>query len=1053
MHKAIARMLLPLMAVVMLFIVSAPAHAADTWQPRFDKNTHVYLDPRLANHPANPVNLDGLEQQLVQAGKKHNLQIFFIMVEKGTESCPQGTPFAVCKIDQVVGNWMGQPGFPTDNYLIILNVRLDTDWTKTSRAANSGTALRAHGVEGQTLLRMLDNNASLLPTNPKGYAVGVAAAVNAQIDAHIAQVERDRQKAIDDAEAERLRKIREAEEAKQREIDNARRAEESAKFWASARHNALIFGPPLLFLILLGLRFIFFRKNRDAAAAVIAKWKTDFDAAHTNYLALDKAYLRFLTAQEQDNRRKNFRGRTKTEYEAAVGNYGALSARVEGAQTRLAEAEKAFASGSMLSFGGFQRAIALLTSDAEDHKVKITGETLPLEKRTLFGSSVKEDTYSPNALIANMDSLFQQITAALSGIVSAFAATEQNKQDIEGLVASIEESKKALTENGLVFDPYTQTLTDLCAQRDAFVKILNSDPLEALDDSEAVERGVEALKKTIDLAIEQKKDLARTEKSIATAAKKVTDTRAQVADYKYPEQVQAQSGLPANTLLKEDAADPDKPLAQAREFYAQALHHVIAGNLEASEKAQTQAEQKASETSALVDTILAARKFVQEQVTVVRGNLGRLFNELPGGNDDVAALNAGFLKKNFDGQPAKVTAAQAVHDRTEAELAKVRIAFFEQRYVASRALLEKIGADIQGARNGIVEVHTRLKQLEDDRKNAKAAVDRSEDLEKALVTKLAGNAHTTSARTDEAFKLLQPAVKRARTDVDQAITDWPAAKATADKLEADLKGIDTKIDEEKQAHQNAGRRISELQTVCSTAESELNHRFTRKEARGKLTEANSVLEQVQREIKVAKSDWNAIARKAEGGKTAAEDARTKARTDRENGTAAEAAISRASQKISGVSGRSYQESKSIGGSHRSFGGNVRANTSSAASQLASAESALHNKDYETAKRNADAAYQAAERAEDAAERETAALIAAAVAIWEAEERRRREEEERRRRQEEEERRRRQQQEDDDRRRREESSRSSSSNNDFGGSSGSTGSSFSGSSGSVGGGDF
>lgn len=1047
MHKAIGRLLLPLVAMALMFIAAAPAQAADTWLPRFDKNTHVYLDPRLANHGSNPVNLDGLEQELIQAGKKHGLEIYFIMVEKGTEACPSGTPFAVCKIDQVLGNWVGQTGFPHDNYLIILNVRLDTDWTKTSRAANSGNLLRSHGVEGQRLLSILDGHAGrYLPRDPKGYAKAVANDASAAIDAHIAQVERDRQRAIEEAERERQRAIEEAERARLREIENARRAEESAKFWASARHNAMIFGPPLIILILLGLRFLFLRRNRDAAAAVIAKWKKDFDAAHTNYLQLDKAYLRFLTTQEQENRRKNFKGKTKIAYEAAVTRYGDLSARVEAAQTRLADAEKAFASGGLVSFGGFKRAILLLTSTADEFKVKITGEVLPLEKRTLFGASVKEDTYTPTALLGNMDDLFQQITSSLSAIVRSFAETEQNKEDIERLVASIEQSKSELTENGLVFDPYTDRLNELTAARDEFVALLNSDPLEAFDDSEVVERGVEALKASIDSAIEQKKDLAKTDRSIAASEKKVAATRATAADHKYPDQVEVPAGSPTTTILNEEGANPDKHIAAAREAYAQALNHVIAGNLEGSEKAQTTAEDEAAAASKLVDTILAARKYVQDQVLNVRSALAKLTAEIPGGEEAVASLNAHFLKKNFEGEPAKVARAHIIKDGTEAELEKVRVAFFEQRYVAARARLEKVGSNIQGARNGIVEVQTRLKQLEADRKHARDTIARSEDLAASLVTKLVNNAHTTSARTDEAFKLLQPVVVRQRGDVDKEITDWPAAKAAADKLEADLKAVDKSIDDEKAAHANAKKVIGELNSVINTAEGELNHRFTRRPAHSKLSEATEVLTQVEREVKVAKSNWNAIANKAEGGKGKAEEARRLARTDREAGSAAEAAISRAEQKIRGVSSRSYSASKSIGGSSKSYGGNVRANTSSAASQLASAESQFHNKDYEAAKRSADSAYSAANEAERRAEAETAALIAAAVAAWEAAER------ERRRREEEEERRRRQQEE-DDRRRRESYSSSSSSGSSFGGSSGSVGGGFGGGSGSVGGGDF
>src|SRR5262249_10830962 len=151
---------------------------------------------------------------------------------------------------------------------------------------------------------------------------------------------------------------------------------------------------------------------------------------------------------------------------------------------------------------------------------------------------------------------------------------------------------------------------------------------------------------------------------------KVAQVRARKADNSYPEKVEAPGNLASTYQLKEDGANPDQPLKSAGEFLAAALAAVIAGKLADSRKAKEQAEAKAAEASGLVDTVLAAETYVRQQVPNVRTALGKLAGEIPGGETDVAALNAGFLKQNFDGQPVKVTQAKTVNQSTEAELTK-----------------------------------------------------------------------------------------------------------------------------------------------------------------------------------------------------------------------------------------------------------------------------------------------------------------------------------------------------------------------------------------------
>lgn len=1027
MHKMMSRLMLPLLLVVAMLSFAGTANAADTWLPRFDANKHVYVDPLLTNHAQAPVNVSGLEQEIVQLGRQHNLQIFLVVSERGSENIPNDQ-FGVRMVDKILGSWTGAAGFPADNYLILTVFRLPDDFTKTARGYNPGPTLRAQGIEGQLLQDILNSHKGLLgANNVKGYARAVITDVNARIDQNIANAARLERERAEQAERDRLQAI-----------EDAKAAERRAETMKQVGNVIVVAGPPVLVLILLGFLFMRSRKRRDKAAALLQTWQTTANRVGERYTELQDNCFGFLDSnQGWETVLKN---RSLAEFKAGLSLYAQFTQAKLALSGRYDQAEAAF-KGHKNPFGtgGYDKVIELLTVA----EITVTGSELTIEQRTLFGDTVQTTTYQLDALLEAMEALYNNTKSTVLGLKGAFDKSRENRDDIKRLLGEVDALKPTLAENGLEFTPYQKRYDELVVMRDAFVAIMNSDPLEATDDSQEVEDGVTALRDTINRGIAIKKSLADTEKVITTASTKVTNTRAQEADYVYPEAgAKAADDASKTNLLKEEKGNPDKQLADAREALSNALKLTIAGKLDEAAKAKVEAEAKANEASELVDTILKARDYVQKEVPNVRIALGKLTKEIPAGDTAVDELNAGFLKKNFEGQPAKLGTAKKVKEATEAELAKVRTAFFEQRYLAARELLEAVGKDIQGARNGIVEVQTCLKQLEGNREHAKATVAAADDLADALKKKLETNKFTTAAQTDDVYARLLPTLTRQKQDVAQEITDWPAAHTAADTLLGNLKGVDTAIDEQKRAHELANTRISEVATGVQSAEAEVNHRFIRRPAQAKLAEAQSALTQLRSDVKVAKSDWNAIVRRAEAGKNLAAEVKKLSQADRTAGADAESAIQRAEQKISGVSGRSYSESKSIGGRSSSFGGSVRANTSSAASQLASAESSLRNKEYEKAKSSADSAYSAAQQAERKAEQETAALIAAAVAVWEAEERRRREEEERRRR---EEQRRRDEEAAAQRRRDDDNRRSSSS--DFGGSSGSGSSSFGGSSGS------
>lgn len=1041
---------LPIMALVLLVgFTSASFAAGPTWLPKgnqFKPGQHVYLDPALTSGN-NPVNFDGLEAQLKAEGAKHGVEFFYVMALKGNE--PKGNaPFAQERLDDLIGNWGGLSGFPADKAVIVLVIRLDTDWSKSSYAVNTSPGLASQGITADNLFPYLDqygknpnggNPNALLPRMPKAFGLQIAKDANGLIVEHKAALVRQAEARKAEAERQRLAAIAEAERQAQEKIRLEREAREHAEFMEKLPMRLVMFGTPTLILLTLLLLFVLYRSNKSKAVAALESWKKQFEPGNQNYLELERAYWGFLKNQGEAWSSR-FKDETLAVFKVAAQAYADLSVRINAALNLMSESEKEIASANIFSIGKLKRAAARLTVTP----ITITGETLPIEQRSMFGAMVAEATYAPEELLANIAQLFDTANKECASIKNSMTGANQNKEDIEGLIASVAATRAVLEERGLNFGPYEIGYNQLMEDNKTFLALLMANPLKAFEKSEVVETGVGNLKKTLDRAIALKDSLAGSTRLIEAAQAKIAQARSERADINYPEKPATPEMVAGgNTRLNEEGANPDTELGEAKEHLANCLQNLLAGKLDKANDDKASAEKSAADASKLVDTILAARAFVQKQVPVVRNLLNLLGGDLPASEQDVAALKAGFLSKNFDGEPKKLDTANAVFQRTDAALANIRKAFFEQRYVAARAALEKTGSDIQNARNGLVEVHTRLNQLIDLRKHSRDTVQTATELAGALSVKLNGNRFTTSAATDSTYAALKPVLLGLQGTVAQEISDWPADAASADKLLDNLKGVDKAIDNEKQAHALAVSRVETLAAAVQTASQNVAVRTTRQPAHTKLESARGAQSKVVQSMTLAKSDWNAIARAAESAKATADEATKLAQEDARLAREASDAISDAEQYVNGVDNKSYRTSKTIGGSSSTFGANVSADVGSARGKLSQARNQLSATEYESAKRSAAAAKTAADEADAAAARAVGAAIGAAIAVWEEAERRRKAEEKRKRDAEE-------AREAAERRRRDDNN---SSGGGFSGGGGSIGGGFSGGGGSRGGGDF
>ena len=1043
-HRVLLGMMMLLAAV---FVIPANAQA-QTWVPAFDANTHVYMDPALKNHPNFPIDLSSIESDIRTLQKVHNLKVYVVATERVFDP---NVVIARSVVDDLVLRWQGRADFPKDDYLVIVWVRQGTDANKGSFAAHPGNRLVAFGYNGTKMSDKVNGPVTpalkqFMPRDPHQAVLQIVRNVNTGVTNEIVARQNAEQQRIENArraEQDRIENARRAEQdrvqrERQAEIDRAN-AERDAI--ASAERNkeiqfyAMIGIPSALLIGLLIFLNFRFRRAKTRASEALEKSRTELTNAGHWYVQLEEAYLGFLKRQTDWQKRFDPKGRTAKQFGEAIGWYANLTTRKLAAADMFARAEASFASARWPMTGGLEKTIAILTTE----EVVVSDKNLSIEDAELFKGLVVETKYAPTALLADMEELFAKTNKALAEIKKAMEGSEQNRKEIAELLTQVEALKAKLVEVGLNFGPYEARSVQIAKERDEFLALLDKDPLAAFSGTQKVEEDVTKLKADIERAIKLTESLTEATKQLATAKARVSEVRGQKADYSYPEKDQkAPDGAPVNYTLAEAGANPDQFIGEAASHLADAQKALLNGELDKAVSEKTKSSEASAAAVNLVATVLAAKEFVQKQVPAVRENLGRLQSEIPGAGKDVDALKSDFLAKNFTGEPEKLVRAKAVDTATEAELTKVRVAFFEQRFVAARKLLQNVGSDIQGSRNLLVEIATRLKQLRNLRTHAKKVVGESDQFAGALKSKLESDAFTTSKQTDDAFARQLPLLRNQKADVAKDITDWPAAAEAADKLAADLKKVDASIDEEKKAYALAGQRIGAVRSAISSAASVVSQADTRDAARRKFAEANQVLAELEAKYRVAKSDWNALAREADSQKNVAVAAQQLAEQDHKLANSARSEISNTESRITALRIRSFVQTVSWGGYSQVISLGTMLDLSEATRHLGAANASLRNRDYEGAIEEARRADSSADKAEAWANAQLAAMAAELQARWEAEERRKREEreaedrrqrEEQRRRDEEEQRKR------DEQRRRDDDNNNSGGGNYGGGSSG------------------
>lgn len=820
------------LVLALVLTTGQQAAAADTYLPGFQAGKVVQVDPRLANHPKAPVNVSGLEDEVKALGSVHGLAVYVVIAEKGTEAVPMkngkpALPFAAAKLRELEASWAGAPGFPHDNYLLIMIVRSDKDPTKYNVAASAGTKLQAVGLTGARFGQengpLLKDFKTYMPPDLNGFVKSVVRNVNADISAY-----------------------------------------KSGQAWNTAMPYLIGGG---LVLLLIGGYMVVWLVMRSKALALRTAWRPRVNSAGARYLELERGYLGML--EDQDTWRGQLGGQTLVDFDSACAGFETITdyKLATSAIYDLSEAEFNRSRYPWLGWGGFSRCVAILT--VRPYTVSRKKVNLDEAAGATTGDVV-EVTLTPEQLRKDLDALFVKTRDTLKEIKESFAGTAQNQQDIDVLFAAIAEREKKLTTAGLPLVPYQTRLTGLRTRRQEFSEIQRSDPRTALKQSAQVEEDATTLRDDMDKAVELQEALPTVEASIGTADGKVTTTRQKNIQYGYP-RVKGESA-PADastqTFLLAGNHNPDTILDRARTAFTQCKSELTAGKVKEAYTLKDTVGKLVGEASALVDKVLADKLAVETKVPGLRTQLTGLASELTDAQGALDNLNGEFLAANFADEPGRVTVAAALVEATDDELRALKELYDQQDYSAALAKVDDLDTKAKSARTELPKVQKQLDQLIGDRDKAKKMAGECKRRSGLLKEKLDKNKDVTSKATDKCYTDLKPQVAQLNLDVSNSKADWPALLQQGTQLEASLTAADGAVEADILAKSGADTAVKGLKTKIDGAKRTVRHADTRQPARDKLSTAEREHTRLLGELEEPKNNWAQLA--ADAGTAQAE---------------------------------------------------------------------------------------------------------------------------------------------------------------------------------------
>lgn len=844
------RILLPLL--MMLFAVmsisAASAQSTQTWLPDFDPDRHVAVDSRLLNHRTHPVQFTSLESDIGRASEIHNLKIFVVATELGSESAVENG-IATRKLDELMAKWQSQPGFPTQDYLVILWVRYKDNPEKGSVAANAGSRLRGYGMTADHF-----------------------AAADGPIIPVLKQHMRERPELalktiVDNVNNE----ITAAEDAQ-------KRAAEREKFMKDELPGILlwcaIIGIPLIVLLILAVRFF---GARGRASAKMTRFAQQLERVSALVEDIERRYLTFLKANSDWESR--LKGASLARLKEGLEHYNHLLSVEAAGKKRLADARKALASSWFPSTAGFAKCHELLT----DTEVVVRSSEIELEVATLFGGLSTNETCDPDDLFDNGSELASHAEAAMAEIKDAVEGNDATRGQVQATIEGARANEPRLLAENLSLDPYLAAIGALTEKHEAFTRLSAGDPLAGIESRSAVEADARALDALIARAFELRSQWLSINGEIADCRGNVANLRATIVAQRFPlEGRRPDPKVETVTYkLEEKDGNPDPKLAEADAKLEDAHTLLAAGKQEESATALADARKAVSEAADTIARVFVAKTEVEENGLLVAPARAELSTAREAARLALAALESDFLPITFEGRAEKLARATSTLSNVDTAYGAVGKAYRAQNYLHARQLLAELLSTISEATEAGNEVVARLAILNEHKTSVKATVPECRATVERLAKLLAARAFTTSATTDEALAWADEEQKALAVIAGTSKPDWADAKRRSDELVASLAAIESDSNEQLACYERVVKLVSSLSSDVDNAAASITER-TRAGARATLEEASAEAKALPEAVQIAKADWNALQLRASGAHEMCDSVRKQAAADQRN---------------------------------------------------------------------------------------------------------------------------------------------------------------------------
>jgi hypothetical protein len=155
-----------------LWLLCSSAALAD-WNPTFDPNKHIYIDPALQQHPSAPI---GFEQQLTRELSRFKSTNYYVVAIQSDQN-PKGS-LGVAKTNDIIKSWSGLKNFPVDDYALVVWARKQSDPSKGGFGKNVSANLPwAKTLDLKSIFK------PFMPQNPRGALVAIVDGIDNSIGA------------------------------------------------------------------------------------------------------------------------------------------------------------------------------------------------------------------------------------------------------------------------------------------------------------------------------------------------------------------------------------------------------------------------------------------------------------------------------------------------------------------------------------------------------------------------------------------------------------------------------------------------------------------------------------------------------------------------------------------------------------------------------------------------------------------------------------------------------------------------------------------------------